>query len=44
MSVEEMAQAHLTTIQKAIDELNNQKQTIENRFISFVLHTETSIK
>ena len=33
MSVEEMAQAHLQTIEKAIDELNNQKQTIENEIL-----------
>jgi prefoldin subunit 5 len=40
MSVEEMAQAHLTTIQKAIDELNNQKQTIENEILRLTDYLE----
>tara|TARA_R100001163_G_C4985786_1_gene140206 strand:+ start:472 stop:666 length:195 start_codon:yes stop_codon:yes gene_type:complete len=40
MSVEEMAQAHLVTIQKAIDELNNQKQTIENEILRLTDYLE----
>jgi|TARA_B100000085_G_C18469217_1_gene482332 prefoldin subunit 5 len=40
MSVEEMAQAHLTTIQKAIDELNNQKQTIEKEILRLTDYLE----
>lgn len=33
MSIEEMAQAHLNTIQQAIVELENQKVTIENEIL-----------
>ena len=33
MSIEEMAQAHLNTIQQAIAELENQKVTIENEIL-----------
>ena len=33
MSVEEMAQAHLETIKKAIVELQNQKQAIEQEIL-----------
>lgn len=40
MSVEEMAQAHLITIQKAIDELNNQKQTIEKEILRLTDYLE----
>jgi hypothetical protein len=40
MSVEEMAKAHLTTIKTAIDELNNQKQTIENEILRLTDYLE----
>ena len=33
MSIEEMAQAHLNTIQQAIVELENQKVTIDNEIL-----------
>jgi anion-transporting ArsA/GET3 family ATPase len=33
MSVEEMAQAHLNTIQKTIVDLQNQRVTIENEIV-----------
>ncbi len=33
MSIEEMAQAHLNTIQQAIAELENQKVTIDNEIL-----------
>ena len=43
MSVEEMAQAHLTTIKKAIDDLNNQKQTIEKEILRLTDYLEQGI-
>jgi hypothetical protein len=33
MSVEEMAKAHLGTVEQAIVELNNQKQTIDDEIL-----------
>ena len=40
MSVEEMAQAHLVTIQKAIVDLQNKKQSIENEILKLTDYLE----
>tara|TARA_R100000152_G_C6775833_1_gene204520 strand:- start:1494 stop:1709 length:216 start_codon:yes stop_codon:yes gene_type:complete len=40
MSVEEMAQAHLETVQKAIVELQNQKQAIDNEILKLTDYLE----
>ena len=40
MSIEEMAQAHLNTIQQAIAELENQKVTIDNEILRLTEYLE----
>tara|TARA_R110000868_G_scaffold315517_3_gene576402 strand:+ start:2161 stop:2337 length:177 start_codon:yes stop_codon:yes gene_type:complete len=40
MSVEEMAQAHLSTVQRAIVDLSNQKVTIDNEILRLTEYLE----
>ena len=43
MSVEEMAQAHLNTIQKAIVDLQNQKVTIDNEIVRLTEYLQQGV-
>jgi anion-transporting ArsA/GET3 family ATPase len=43
MSVEEMAQAHLNTIQKTIVDLQNQRVTIENEIVRLTEYLQRGV-
>ena len=43
MYVEEMAQAHLNTIQKAIVDLQNQKVTIDNEIVRLTEYLQQGV-